>query len=134
MQVVFLSASNPQWLDEAHTAIHLTANFEHTVAEYPGGVNFCATMSDCEAHGRELFQRALQGEFGEIAPYVPPPQSFFEAQVRAYRNTLLQQSDWTQLPDTPIPTKEIWATYRQALRDIPLQAGFPYSIDYPTPP
>ena len=46
------------------------------------------------------------------------------AQVRAKRDQLLKDSDWTQLPDTPAD-KEAWATYRQALRDLPTSAGFP---------
>ena len=45
-------------------------------------------------------------------------------QVRAKRDQLLKDSDWTQLPDTPAD-KEAWATYRQALRDLPTTAGFP---------
>ena len=40
--------------------------------------------------------------------------------VRSIRNTLLSQSDWTQLPDSPLTEvkRAEWATYRQALRDI----------------
>lgn len=41
------------------------------------------------------------------------------AQIRAARNQLLAQSDWTQLSDTPVATKETWAGYRQTLRDLP---------------
>ena len=52
----------------------------------------------------------------------------------AERNRMLQASDWTQLPDVPLPTKEAWATYRQALRDIPAQAGFPVGVVWPAPP
>lgn len=53
--------------------------------------------------------------------------------VRAKRNQLLTQSDWTQLPDVPISTKEAWAIYRQALRDVTLQPD-PFNITWPTPP
>ena len=53
--------------------------------------------------------------------------------VRTTRETLLKESDWTQLSDAPVD-KVTWATYRQALRDIPLQAGFPWSIDWPIKP
>lgn len=54
--------------------------------------------------------------------------------VVSQRNSFLAQSDWTQLPDVPLATKGAWATYRQALRDITTQAGFPYSINWPTKP
>lgn len=53
--------------------------------------------------------------------------------VRAERDRRLLASDWTQLPDVPLSTKEAWASYRQALRDITLQAD-PFNIVWPTPP
>jgi hypothetical protein len=46
---------------------------------------------------------------------------------------LLTQSDWTQLADAPVD-KAAWAVYRQALRDITLQAGFPFTVDFPVAP
>lgn len=54
--------------------------------------------------------------------------------ARAERERLLVASDWTQLPDVPLATKEAWATYRQALRDITDQPGFPTEIDWPAAP
>lgn len=60
--------------------------------------------------------------------------AFYEAEARAKRQQLLAASDWTQLPDVPLATKAAWATYRQALRDITEQAGFPLGIVWPTPP
>lgn len=53
--------------------------------------------------------------------------------VRARRNDLLTACDWTQLPDVPLATKEAWAAYRQALRDITEQPD-PFNIVWPTPP
>lgn len=55
------------------------------------------------------------------------------AQVRADRNRRLSESDWTQLADSTAD-KLAWATYRQALRDITLQSGFPWAIDWPIQP
>jgi hypothetical protein len=57
-----------------------------------------------------------------------------EENLRVKRNQLLAQSDWTQLPDVPLETKEAWAVYRQALRDITEQEGYPFNIVWPTPP
>lgn len=54
--------------------------------------------------------------------------------TRAQRDELLQSSDWTQLPDVPLETKTAWATYRQALRDVTDQPGFPLDITWPEPP
>lgn len=55
-------------------------------------------------------------------------------EVLAQRSNLLQQSDWTQLPDVPEATKLAWQPYRQALRDIPTQSGYPFDVVWPTPP
>jgi len=54
-------------------------------------------------------------------------------EVRYKRNMLLSQSDWTQVADAPVD-KAAWAAYRQALRDITLQAGFPFTVDFPVAP
>lgn len=54
-------------------------------------------------------------------------------QVRNQRDNLLVKSDWTQLPDVPLATKEVWSIYRQELRDITLQTD-PSNIIWPTKP
>lgn len=54
-------------------------------------------------------------------------------QVRAERNTKLTASDWTQVADAPVD-KAVWATYRQALRDISTQSGFPWEVTWPDAP
>jgi hypothetical protein len=54
--------------------------------------------------------------------------------VRQQRNSLLASSDWTQAGDVPQAIKDVWAVYRQALRDVPQQAGFPTNITWPTKP
>lgn len=53
--------------------------------------------------------------------------------VRRQRDALLAQSDWTQLPDVPLATKERWAIYRQALRDVTLQPD-PFNVVWPVAP
>lgn len=54
--------------------------------------------------------------------------------ARKKRNTLLAQSDWTQVLDVLQAVKDQWTSYRQALRDIPQQSGFPNNIVWPTKP
>lgn len=54
--------------------------------------------------------------------------------VLAERNKLLQNSDWTQLTDVPLSNKSQWTTYRQALRDITIQSGYPFNVIWPTKP
>ena len=53
--------------------------------------------------------------------------------VRADRASRLAECDWTQLADAPVDNLS-WAVYRQALRDIPTQAGFPWNITWPVKP
>lgn len=53
--------------------------------------------------------------------------------IRNKRNQLLSMTDWTQVADAPVD-RETWATYRQALRNVPIQKGFPWSIDWPVYP
>ena len=55
------------------------------------------------------------------------------ANVRTDRNQRLSACDWTQLPDAPVDAAA-WATYRQSLRDVTKQPGFPWSVEWPTPP
>lgn len=55
------------------------------------------------------------------------------AEIRSKRDSLLAQSDWTQVSDAPVD-QAAWAAYRQALRDIPLQAGFPNDVNFPAEP
>lgn len=55
---------------------------------------------------------------------------------RNQRNALLAACDWTMLADAPItePEKESWINYRQQLRDVPDQVGFPQNIVWPSSP
>ena len=53
--------------------------------------------------------------------------------IRQDRDYLLASCDWTQTADAPVDQVE-WQDYRQALRDIPQQAGFPTDITWPTKP
>jgi hypothetical protein len=53
--------------------------------------------------------------------------------IRAIRDAKLAECDWTQVADSPVD-KVVWATYRQALRDITAQEGFPWTVTYPDKP
>ena len=57
-------------------------------------------------------------------------------EVRAQRKKLLAETDWTQVLDAPIDTetREAYRTYRQALRDVPEQEGFPTAVVWPELP
>tara|TARA_R110000782_G_C14477844_1_gene375578 strand:+ start:228 stop:509 length:282 start_codon:yes stop_codon:yes gene_type:complete len=53
-------------------------------------------------------------------------------QVREERDALLTATDW--MANSDVTMADDWATYRQALRDVPAQAGFPNTITWPTKP
>ena len=104
-----------------------------------GWIPFTASPDDSEEHGRALFDE-IEAK-GGVAPYEPPPPPADEqlaAEARTKRNQLLADSDWTQLPDArnAMGTDKAaeWDAYRQALRDITEQAGFPREIEWPTKP
>lgn len=57
-----------------------------------------------------------------------------QGEVKKRRNALLQQSDWTQLPDVNLSNKDAWNKYRQDLRDITTQVGYPFNVTWPEQP
>lgn len=62
--------------------------------------------------------------------------------VRAQRDTLLKNSDWVTVKavdqnaqdNLGIQVPQVWLDYRQALRDVTSQSGFPYNVTWPTAP
>lgn len=66
----------------------------------------------------------------------PATNEQLAAAAREHRNTLLAQSDWTQVADTPFTTEQrvAWVVYRQHLRDVPNQPNFPSTITWPEKP
>lgn len=59
-----------------------------------------------------------------------------EKEARTIRDELLKESDWTQMKDTALTMEkqEEYRIYRQELRDISKQQGFPYDIKWPIKP
>ena len=66
------------------------------------------------------------------APTVPTTEEVAD-EVRGLRDSLLYESDWTQVADSPV-NKTVWAAYRQELRDVTQQVGFPLDVVWPTTP
>ena len=64
------------------------------------------------------------------------PEEVFWERLRGERNLKLTNSDWSQLPDAPLTTakKTAWATYRQALRDLPENTEDPKNVTWPSQP
>jgi hypothetical protein len=69
----------------------------------------------------------------EAGRWVLEPSNNLLEGVRKHRNKLLAKTDWTQLPDAPTATRQLWTEYRQALRDITDQPDLG-NIIWPTSP
>jgi hypothetical protein len=75
----------------------------------------------------------LYGSEWEVAHTVQNmEQATAENNVRSKRDGLLSETDWTALSDVTMSSD--MTTYRQALRDVPAQEGFPFSVTWPTKP
>jgi hypothetical protein len=119
------------------TKINCLVKFVEFNEELP----FTATIDDVETHGKDIFNRAIAGEFGAIAPYVAPviTTATKASMARIQREQLLVQLDavisnplrWAAMT---AEKQAAWTTYRQALLDVPQQAGFPETINWPVAP
>jgi hypothetical protein len=69
----------------------------------------------------------------ELVAYSAKKEVDKQQEERNVRTSLLAKSDWTQLADSPVD-KAAWAIYRQALRNVPTQSGFPWTIVWPETP
>lgn len=84
----------------------------------------------------------LDIETGEVVAYTPPApdpavqMAAIEHEARAERARRLASTDWivTRSAERGEPVPQPWRAYRQALRDIPTQPGWPASIDWPPHP
>ena len=72
MNCILIDAKNPQWVNAEKTLIQVQAKWQHLETE--GYLMFLANPNDVEAHGRDLYQRCVNGEFGTIAEYVAPEE------------------------------------------------------------
>lgn len=60
-------AKNPAWATEDQTMIDLMIKWDAIDVELP----FTASPNDVEPHGRAIFEAAVAGQFGVIAPHTP---------------------------------------------------------------
>jgi hypothetical protein len=119
---------------------NITRNFILPLDEnnnYPSGQNLTDLLEACVKYDleRQAIANTRALNENEVLALVETPTETAET-VRLKRRPLLRQSDWTQGPDAPLTAeqKTAWATYRQALRDITAQSGFPLNVIWPTEP
>ncbi len=125
----FYSALNRGFYNDAiHTQIQIPSDSVEITAE-----QHAALLA-----GQSAGQRIAADENGYpvLADHPAPTDEQLASNVRAERNRLLSACDWTQLADAPLtePQKADWTEYRQALRDVPDQVGFPQNITWPDEP
>lgn len=96
-----------------------------------GWIPFTASANDTEQYGRDIYADANKKLPAWIEP--PPDLDQLSANVRSKRNQLLADSDWTQIPDAPVD-QAAWKLYRQELRDVTNQSGFPTTVVWPVKP
>ena len=121
--MVYLDAKNPKYSNADNSSITLEVNFNHLPEEY---VEFNADPNDSAAYSKELFDRAVAGDFGDVAAYEPPSDVTGEAAmavVRHRRNQALAETDYVMVADyfnsLTTTKQEEWTAYRSALRDLP---------------
>jgi hypothetical protein len=91
------------------------------------------TLLTGQANGKRIMPPDAEHSLPWLAEPEPPAAEELAAAARARRDALLAASDWTQLQDSPLSdaARAAWATYRQALRDITDQPGFPQESAWP---
>lgn len=125
---------NAKYIKSNNSLIDLEIN--HTVH---GWIPYTLDANDTEAevNSQDLWDEVVAGS---VTAYAAPSDSVLYAELRSTRDTLLADSDWTQVGDlvssgamTADKLAE-WKTYRQSLRDLPANTSDPSSITWPTKP
>ena len=98
-------------------------------------IPFHATPYDPEDYGRELFNMLSTKYVDQVASQ---PEAERDAELsgaaKLRRSTELKSSDWVANGDVMLTNQVEWLQYRQDLRDITLQEGYPVTIEWPTRP
>ena len=142
--IVVSRVTDLKWMDADKTSFSCVVTFSSHPLGITDPLPFIAHMNDPEAHGKEIFYRALQGDFGAIADFAPDLDAL-AADARAKRDALLDSTqryvdrhrDELDAGVSTTLSAETYAalqTYRQALRDLTAQAAFPLSITWPVSP
>ena len=105
-----------------------------THKQYAGADGFVVPAWDADASA--WTEGATAAELADWVSEHTLPAEELAAEARSKRDKLLAATDWTQVLDAPIDaeTRDAYRAYRQALRDIPEQEGFPGTITWPELP
>lgn len=139
MDIEVITAANPRHLAGDQESITLDVRFSHLEEV----VEFTARRDDAERHGRELYSRAVFGEFGEIKVITPPPPT--EAELQARLDEALKRAAAVMAPLEDADKLGIisehekaqltaWQRYRVALYRLPQSEGWPTDVTWPDAP
>ncbi|TNH89859.1 phage tail protein [Aeromonas hydrophila] len=139
MEIEVITAANPRHLAGDQDSITLDVRFSHLEEV----VEFTARRDDAERHGRELYSRAVFGEFGEIKVITPPPPT--EAELLARLDEALKRAAAVMAPLEDADKLGIiserekaqltaWQRYRVALYRLPQSEGWPTDVTWPDAP
>ncbi|QCG49483.1 tail fiber assembly protein [Aeromonas schubertii] len=138
-RIEVLSAVHPRHYAADPASITLDVRFTHL----PESVQFTARKDDPMEHGRELYSRAVFGEFGDIEVLPLPPPT--EAEQQARLDALLKQAANAMAPLLDAEALGIiseaereqltaWQRYRVALYRLPQSDGWPAEVTLPEAP
>ncbi|MFM4910820.1 tail fiber assembly protein [Aeromonas dhakensis] len=138
-RIEVLSAVHPRHYEADPDSITLDVRFAHL----PESVQFTARKDDPMEHGRELYSRAVFGEFGDIEVLPLPPPT--EAEQQARLDALLKQAANAMAPLLDAEALGIiseaereqltaWQRYRVALYRLPQTEGWPAEVTLPEAP
>ncbi|WP_323942953.1 tail fiber assembly protein [Aeromonas hydrophila] len=138
-RIEVLSAVHPRHYSADPDSITLDVSFAHL----PEPVQFTARKDDPMEHGRELYSRAVFGEFGdiEVIPMPPPTeaeqQARLDAQLKQAANAMAPLLDAEALGIISEAEREqltTWQRYRVALYRLPQGDGWPAKVSWPEAP
>lgn len=120
---IYTSIKNPRWVNKENTAIDCEVKFEC----FKDFVPFTASPHDTEEHGREIFRRCRQGDFGDVAAFKPQSQKpFTPTQVTIFQDEFskaamsdfedfLQNANYENSKSSPRGIVLIWASFLEDL-------------------
>ena len=114
---------------------NIVVNEESNEDEEYTSTNYTYDVYTIELRSRDNLEEEIEANYDQWLEFVKN-KDYEEtaAEVRAKRDKLLTDTDWTQCSDTALSDEEVenYKIYRQALRDITAQEGFPYNVVFPT--
>jgi hypothetical protein len=88
---------------------------------------------DKNTHTYSWEVQSINGVWTQVWSTKQQDETVAAKNVREERDRLLVKSDWTQVADSPVDLVS-WGIYREALRNIPNQEGFPFNVEWPQKP